>query len=92
MLRVASHNTEALSSIKEAIEEFRNGRMVVLVDDEERENEGDLVIPAQLATPEKINFMAKHGPGLICHALTPERCHELGLELMPNRNETRHDT
>ncbi len=92
MLRVASHNTEALSSIKEAIEEFRNGRMVVLVDDEERENEGDLVIPAQLATPETINFMAKHGRGLICLALTPERCHELGLELMPKRNESRHDT
>ena len=64
MLRVASHTSEALSSIEEAIEEFRNGRMVVLVDDEERENEGDLVIPAQLATPETINFMAKHGRGL----------------------------
>ena len=92
MLRVASHTSEALSSIEEAIEEFRNGRMVVLVDDEERENEGDLVIPAQMATPETINFMAKHGRGLICLALTPERCHELGLELMPKRNESRHDT
>ena len=92
MLRVASHNSEALSSIEEAIDEFRNGRMVVLVDDEERENEGDLVIPAQLATPETINFMAKHGRGLICLALTPGRCHELGLELMPKRNESRHDT
>ncbi len=92
MLRVASHPSEALSSVEEAIEEFRNGRMVILVDDEERENEGDLVIPAQLATPEAINFMAKFGRGLICLALTPERCRELGLELMPKRNESRHDT
>ena len=92
MLRVATPTSEALSSIEEAIEEFRNGRMIVLVDDEERENEGDLVIPAQLATPETINFMAKHGRGLICLALQPERCHELGLELMPKRNESRHDT
>ena len=92
MLRVATHRSEALSSIDEAIEEFRNGRMVVLVDDEERENEGDLVIPAQLATPEAINFMARYGRGLICLALTPERCGELGLELMPKRNESRHDT
>lgn len=92
MLRVASPQSEALSSVEEAIEEFRNGRMVVLVDDEDRENEGDLVIPAQLATPETINFMAKHGRGLICLALLPERCRELGLELMPKRNESRHDT
>lgn len=92
MLRVASHPSEALSSVEEAIEEFRNGRMVILVDDEERENEGDLVIPAQLATPEAINFMAKFGRGLICLAITPERCRELGLELMPKRNESRHDT
>ena len=92
MLRVATHRSDALSSIDEAIEEFRNGRMVVLVDDEERENEGDLVIPAQLATPEAINFMARYGRGLICLALTPERCGELGLELMPKRNESRHDT
>ena len=88
MLRVATPTSEALSSIEEAIEEFRNGRMIVLVDDEERENEGDLVIPAQLATPETINFMAKHGRGLICLALQPERCRELGLELMPKRNDT----
>jgi len=92
MLRVASPQSEALSSIEEAIEEFRNGRMVVLVDDEDRENEGDLVIPAQLATPEAINFMARYGRGLICLALLPERCRELGLELMPKRNESRHDT
>lgn len=92
MLRVATPTSDALSSIEEAIEEFRNGRMIVLVDDEERENEGDLVIPAQLATPETINFMARYGRGLICLALQPERCGELGLELMPKRNESRHDT
>ena len=89
-LRVA--NTEFLSSIEEIIEEFRNGRMVILVDDEERENEGDLVIPAQMATPEVVNFMARYGRGLICLSLTSARCRELGLELMPKRNESRHDT
>ncbi len=81
-----------LSSVEETIEEFRNGRMVILADDEERENEGDLVIPAQMATPEAINFMAKYGRGLICLALSAERVRDLGLELMPKRNESRHDT
>ena len=85
-------NISALSSTEEIIDEFRNGRMVILVDDEERENEGDLVIPAQMATPDSINFMAQHGRGLICLALTQERCESLGLELMPKRNESRHDT
>ena len=58
-----------LMSVEETVEEFRNGRMVILADDEERENEGDLVIPAQMATPEAINFMARYGRGLICLAL-----------------------
>ena len=62
-----------LSSPEEIIDEARNGRMFILVDDEDRENEGDLVIPAQMATPEKINFMARHGRGLICLAMTRER-------------------
>jgi 3,4-dihydroxy 2-butanone 4-phosphate synthase/GTP cyclohydrolase II len=66
--------------------------MFILVDDEDRENEGDLVIPAQMATPEAINFMAKHGRGLICLALTAERVHELGLPLMSASNESRHRT
>ncbi len=61
---------EIISPIEEIIEEARNGRMFILVDDEDRENEGDLVIPAQMATPDAINFMAKHGRGLICLALT----------------------
>ncbi len=81
-----------LSPIEEIVDEARNGRMIVLVDDEDRENEGDLVIPAAMATPEAINFMAKHGRGLICLALTRERVEHLGLPLMSKRNETRHQT
>ncbi len=83
---------EMVSPIEEVIEEARNGRMFILVDDEERENEGDLVIPAQMATPEAINFMAKHGRGLICLALTRERVETLGLPLMARHNESRHET
>jgi 3,4-dihydroxy 2-butanone 4-phosphate synthase / GTP cyclohydrolase II len=82
----------ALSSIDEVIEEARNGRMFILVDDEDRENEGDLVIPAQFATPEQINFMARYGRGLICLALTRERVERLGLPLMPRQNASRHQT
>ena len=81
-----------LSSTMEIIEEARNGRMFILVDDEERENEGDLVIPAQMATPEAINFMASHGRGLICLALGKERVDQLGLKLMSPQNGTRHGT
>jgi 3,4-dihydroxy 2-butanone 4-phosphate synthase/GTP cyclohydrolase II len=80
------------STTPEIIEEARQGRMFVLVDDEDRENEGDLVIPAQMATPETINFMAKHGRGLICLALERERVEQLGLPLMSMRNGTRHQT
>jgi 3,4-dihydroxy 2-butanone 4-phosphate synthase / GTP cyclohydrolase II len=78
----------AFATIEEAIEDIRAGRMVVVCDDEDRENEGDLTLAAQLATPEAINFMATHGRGLICLALTPERCDELGLDLMAAKNET----
>ncbi|MBI3708886.1 MAG: 3,4-dihydroxy-2-butanone-4-phosphate synthase [Proteobacteria bacterium] len=81
-----------LSSIEEVIEDARNGRMFILVDDEERENEGDLVIPAQMATPEAINFMAKHGRGLVCLSLTRQRVEQLGLPLMARENLTRHQT
>jgi len=84
--------SEVISPTDEIIEEARNGRMFILVDDEDRENEGDLVIPAQMATPEAINFMARFGRGLICLALTPERVRELGLSLMPRHNESRHET
>jgi 3,4-dihydroxy 2-butanone 4-phosphate synthase / GTP cyclohydrolase II len=76
------------ATIEEAIEEIRQGRMVVVCDDEDRENEGDLTMAAQFATPEAINFMAKEARGLVCLALTPERCDELGLDLMAAKNET----
>ncbi|MDO7841371.1 3,4-dihydroxy-2-butanone-4-phosphate synthase [Sphingomonas immobilis] len=81
-----------LSNPEEIVNEARNGRMFILVDDEDRENEGDLVIPAQMATPDAINFMATHGKGLICLALTKERVDLLGLDLMSRNNGTRHET
>ncbi|MCH7930220.1 MAG: 3,4-dihydroxy-2-butanone-4-phosphate synthase, partial [Proteobacteria bacterium] len=68
--KAPNDNADFLSSVEEIIEEARNGRMFILVDDENRENEGDLVIPAQMATPEAINFMARYGRGLICLSLT----------------------
>src|SRR5271157_3057210 len=83
---------DQLSSIDEILEDARQGRMFILVDAEERENEGDLVIPAQMATPDAINFMAKHGRGLICLALNPERAKQLHLELMPRSNRARNAT
>ena len=83
---------DAVSSIEEIIEDARNGRMFILVDHEDRENEGDLVIPAQMATPEAINFMATHGRGLICLTLTGDRCDDLGLPLMASHNSSRHET
>lgn len=83
---------EHLSSIEDIIEDARNGRMYILVDDEERENEGDLIIPGQMATPEAINFMAKYGRGLICLSLTPDRVDALGLPLMASHNASRHET
>jgi 3,4-dihydroxy 2-butanone 4-phosphate synthase/GTP cyclohydrolase II len=84
--------SQYLSNIEELIEEARNGRMFILVDDEDRENEGDLVIPAQFATPDAINFMARHARGLICLALSRQRVEQLGLSLMSRHNGTRHQT
>ena len=84
--------SEFISPTEELIEEARRGRMFILVDDEDRENEGDLVIPAQFATPDAINFMAKHARGLICLALTRGRVEKLGLPLMAQANGTRHQT
>ncbi|MEK9671518.1 MAG: 3,4-dihydroxy-2-butanone-4-phosphate synthase [Rhodospirillaceae bacterium] len=81
-----------LSSIEEIIEDARNGRMFILVDDEERENEGDLVIPAQMATPDAINFMARFGRGLICLAMTRDRIEMLSLPRMSRTNSSRHQT
>src|SRR6201997_2858131 len=86
-------STEAkFATIEEAIDDIRQGKMIVVVDDENRENEGDLTIAAQFVTPEAINFMAKEGRGLICLALTPERCDELGLNLMAAKNESAFET
>lgn len=82
----------AISPIPEIIEEARQGRMFILIDEEDRENEGDLVIPAQFATPDKVNFMARYGRGLICLTLTPERTEQLGLDPMTPRNQTRMGT
>lgn len=82
----------AVSPIEDIIDDARNGRMFVLVDHEDRENEGDLVIPAQMATPDAINFMAKHGRGLICLTLTSDRIDALGLPLMATHNSSRHET
>ena len=81
-----------LSSTTEILEDLRNGRMVILVDAEDRENEGDLIIPAQMATPDAINFMAKHGRGLICLSLTAGRARELRLESMVRSNNSRTGT
>ena len=89
---VEDNYREVISSIEEIIEDARNGRMFVLIDHEDRENEGDLVIPAQMATPDAINFMATNGRGLICLALTSERVDQLGLELMSTNNSSRHET
>jgi len=88
----ANDDRPVLVPIEEIIDEARNGRMFVLVDDEDRENEGDLVIPAQMATPDAINFMATHGRGLICLTLSSERCAELDLEPMSRHNGTAYET
>ncbi len=84
--------SDAISTVEEIIDDARNGRMFILVDHEDRENEGDLVIPAQMATPEAVNFMATHGRGLICLTLTSERIDHLGLPLMASKNSSRHET
>src|SRR5262245_63750195 len=84
--------SDAISPIEEIIEDARNGRMYILVDAEDRENEGDVIIPAQMATPETINFMAKHARGLVCLALTQERAQQLSLPMMSRENGTQHQT
>ena len=84
--------SDAISSIEEIIDDARNGRMFILVDHEDRENEGDLVIPAQMCTPQAVNFMAMHGRGLICLALPGARVDALGLPLMSPKNSSRHET
>jgi len=86
------NNEIIISKIEEIIEDAKNGKMFILVDDEDRENEGDLVIPAQFATSEQINFMAKYGRGLICLALSSQRVEELNLPLMAQNNKSRNRT
>ncbi|MER2996978.1 bifunctional 3,4-dihydroxy-2-butanone-4-phosphate synthase/GTP cyclohydrolase II [Pontibacter populi] len=81
-----------LDSIEDAIEDIRQGKVIIVVDDDDRENEGDFICAAEMVTPEIINFMATHGRGLICAPLTEERCEELGLELMVGRNTALHAT
>src|SRR6266852_6175729 len=82
----------SFATVPEAIEEIRAGRMLVVVDDEDRENEGDLTMAAQFVTPDAINFMARHGRGLICLALAPERCDQLHLPLVSPMNTSRFGT
>ncbi|MFM2226861.1 MAG: 3,4-dihydroxy-2-butanone-4-phosphate synthase, partial [Bacteroidota bacterium] len=81
-----------LNTIEEAIADFKNGKVVIVVDDENRENEGDFIAPAEIVTPEVINFMTKFGRGLICVALTQKRCEELNLDLMVSNNTDPHKT
>jgi 3,4-dihydroxy 2-butanone 4-phosphate synthase/GTP cyclohydrolase II len=87
-----SEGKAPFSTIEEALEDIRAGKMVVVCDAEDRENEGDLTMAAQFATPESINFMAKEGRGLICLALSPDRCDDLGLDLMAAKNESPFET
>ncbi len=81
-----------LNTIEEAIEDIKNGRLLIVVDDEDRENEGDFICAAELITPETVNFMARHGRGLICVALPEERCEEMDLDLMVGINTSLHET
>ncbi len=90
--KLIQRGTDVLVGPEAIINEARNGRMFILVDDDDRENEGDLVIPAQMATPDAINFMARHGRGLICLALTKDRAEQLGLEPMTRTNRSRNET
>jgi len=83
---------QMLDSIESAIEDIKAGKIVIVVDDEDRENEGDFIVAARFVTPEVINFMSKHGRGLICVPLLEERCEELGLDLMVNNNTALHET
>ena len=91
-MSVQMETTTPFATIDEAIEDIRQGKLVVVVDAADRENEGDLTIAAQFATPEAINFMARHGRGLICLCLTEERCDELDLKPMTYNNETPNET
>ena len=86
------NNNSVLNTIEEALEDIRNGKIVIVVDDEDRENEGDFLVASECATPEVVNFMATHGRGLICISLSEERCQELNLPMMVNNNTASHET
>ncbi|MEO7240317.1 MAG: 3,4-dihydroxy-2-butanone-4-phosphate synthase, partial [Sphingomicrobium sp.] len=90
--KLLQRGTDVLVGAESIIDEARNGRMFILVDDDDRENEGDLIIPAQMATPDAVNFMARHGRGLICLALTKQRVDALGLQPMTQANRSRNET
>src|ERR1041384_3583503 len=92
MLPALNIEPKLLERVNGAIADIRAGKMVILVDDEDRENEGDLTMAAQFITPEAVNFMATHGRGLICLSLTAERCEQLGLDLMAAKNESSFET
>lgn len=92
MQNTESKKTIKLNAIEEAITDIKNGKLVIVVDDEDRENEGDFIAAAEMVTPEMINFMATHGRGLICTPITEKRCDELGLELMVGKNTVLHNT
>ena len=91
-MEIKSKNIIQLNAIEEAIEDIKNGKLVIVVDDEDRENEGDFVAAAEMVTPKMINFMATHGRGLICAPLTEKRCEELDLNLMVGKNTVLHNT
>ena len=90
--RREAQRAKGLATVEEAIDEYRNGHFVIIIDDEERENEGDLTIPAQFATPEAINFMARYGRGLICVPMTAERLEQLHIPMMVNHNDSHFGT
>ena len=92
MAKVKNNTLIELNTIPEAIEDIRQGKVVIVVDDEDRENEGDFICAAELVTPEIVNFMATHGRGLICAPIPEQRCEELDLELMVSTNTSFHGT
>ena len=92
MTTTKNESSLKLNTISEAITDIKKGKVVIVVDDENRENEGDFIAAAEMVTPEMINFMATHGRGLICAPLTEERCEDLGLSMMVKNNTVLHNT
>ena len=92
MISTTNDTSVKLNTIEEAIEDIRQGKIIIVVDDENRENEGDFIAAAEMVTPEMINFMATNGRGLICAPLTEERCNEINLAMMVENNTVLHQT